>query len=78
MKSFLGHVTFYRQFIKDFSNIAKLLTRLLIKDMTFVFNEECLSGFQRLKEASNASPRLRPFEVMCDASDYAVGTILGQ
>ena len=35
--SFLGHVGFYRQFIKDFSQIARPLTNLLAKDAPFEF-----------------------------------------
>ena len=31
IRSFLGHVKFYRRFIKDFSKIAKPLTNLLSK-----------------------------------------------
>jgi len=83
-RSFLGHVGFYRRFIKDFSKIVKPLTHLLIKDVPFDFNEECLSAFLRLKEALTLAPVMQapnwepPFEVMCDASDYAVGAVLGQ
>ena len=62
VRSFLGHVDFYRRFIKDFSKIAKYLTHLLVKDGPFEFNEECLSAFLKLKEglSSNiASPGLQ-------------------
>ena len=41
VRSFLGHLDFYRRFIKDFSKIAKSLTHLLVKDVPFDFNEEC-------------------------------------
>ena len=51
VRSFLGHVGFYRQFIKDFLKIAKPVTQLLINYVPFEFNEECLSAFHRLKEA---------------------------
>ena len=50
-RNFLKHVDFYRWFIKDFSEMAKPLTHLLVKDVPFDFNEECLSAFLRLKEA---------------------------
>jgi len=84
VRSFLGHVDFYRRFIKDFSKIVKPLTYLLVKDMPFDFNEECLSVFLRLKEALISAPVMQapnwalPFEVMCDANDYALGAVLGQ
>ena len=84
VRSFLGHVGFHQQFIKKFSKITKPLTQLLVKDVRFEFNKECLSAFHRLKEAlmttliTQALDWKLPFEIMCDASDYAVGAVLGQ
>ncbi|XP_078170268.1 uncharacterized protein LOC144564543 [Carex rostrata] len=84
VRSFLGHAGFYRRFIKDFSKIAKPLTNLLIKESDFVFTDECVKSFCSLKEALISAPILQPpdwslpFEIMCDASDYAVGAVLGQ
>ncbi|GJU64501.1 reverse transcriptase domain-containing protein [Tanacetum coccineum] len=42
IRSFLGHVSFYRRFIKDFSQIACPMTQLLVKDAPFNFSEECI------------------------------------
>jgi hypothetical protein len=84
LRSFLGHVGFYRRFIKDFSKITKPLTQLLQKDVPFDFDEKCLAAFQTLKNALVSAPIIlppdwsQPFEIMCDASDYAVGVVLGQ
>ncbi|CAN6465319.1 unnamed protein product [Victoria cruziana] len=84
VRSFLGHAGFYRRFIQDFSKISRPLCELLAKDVTFVFSEECLRSFNLLKEALVSAPILRApdwnldFEIMCDASDYAIGAILGQ
>ncbi|XP_042426035.1 uncharacterized protein LOC122013888 [Zingiber officinale] len=84
VRSFLGHAGFYRRFIKDFSKISKPLTNLLIKETEFLFDENCLDAFSRLKEALISAPIMQvpdwtlPFEIMCDASDYAVGAVLGQ
>jgi len=83
VRSFLGHASFYRHFIKDFSKIIKSLTSLLLKDATFVFDELCHEAFCRLKKALTTAPIMQPpdwnftFEIMCDASDYAVGAMLG-
>ena len=61
---------------------CKTSAHLLIKDMPFEFNKECLSAFHKLKEALISIPVMQaldwelPFEVMCNASDYAVGEIL--
>ena len=49
IRSFLGHVGFYRRFIKDFSKISKPLSNLLIKDVPFVFSDECKQSFETLK-----------------------------
>jgi hypothetical protein len=84
LRSFLGHVGFYRRFIEDFSKITKLLTNILQKDVSFDFDEKCLVAFQTLKRALITTPIIQPpnwsqpFEIMCDASDYAVGAVLGQ
>ena len=84
IRSFLGHAGFYRRFIKDFSKISRPLCLLLQKDKDFVFDEKCLEAFETLKEALTSTPVIAPpnwdlpFEVMCDASDYAVGAVLGQ
>ncbi|CAN6459005.1 unnamed protein product [Victoria cruziana] len=84
VRSFLGLAGFYRRFIQDFSKISRPLCELLAKDVSFVFSEECLRSFNRLKEALVSAPILRApdwnldFEIMCDASDYAIGAILGQ
>ncbi|KAM1121581.1 hypothetical protein ACFX19_003285 [Malus domestica] len=84
VRSFLGHAGFYRRFIKDFSKISTPLCRLLQKDVSFEFNEECEKAFKHLKEMLTSAPIIRPpdwsipFELMCDASDYALGAVLGQ
>jgi hypothetical protein len=84
LKSFLGHAEFYRRFIKDFSKITKPLTHLLQKDVVFDFDEKCLAAFRTLKSALVSAPIIQPpdwrqpFEIMCDASDYAVGAVLRQ
>ncbi|GKA82580.1 reverse transcriptase domain-containing protein [Tanacetum coccineum] len=82
--SFLGHTGFYRRFIQDFSKFARPMTHLLEKDTPFIFSKECIEAFNLLKKKLTEAPILvtpdwdLPFEIMCDASDYAVGAILGQ
>jgi hypothetical protein len=53
IRSFLGHVGFYRRFIKDFSQISRPLTNLLAKDAPFKFTDECLNTFHTLKKHSS-------------------------
>ncbi|CAN6560657.1 unnamed protein product [Malus baccata var. baccata] len=84
VRSFLGHAGFYRRFIKDFSKIAQPLCRLLQKEVAFEFTKECTASFNQLKELLTTAPIIvppywsLPFELMCDASDYALGAVLGQ
>nr|GFA43116.1 reverse transcriptase domain-containing protein [Tanacetum cinerariifolium] len=58
--SFLGHAGFYRRFIKNFSKIARPMTRLLKKDTPFLFSKDMR------------------FDLMCDASDFAIDAVLRQ
>ncbi|CAL1394590.1 unnamed protein product [Linum trigynum] len=82
--SFLSHARFYKRFIKDFSMIALPLTKILEKDFPFHFTGACTTAFATLKEKLTHAPIMvtpdwtLPFELMCDASDFAVGAILGQ
>ena len=84
VRSFLGHAGFYRRFIKDFSKISHPLCKLLQKEVAFDFNEECKRAFNKLKELLTSAPIIQPpnwslpFEVMCDASDFAISAVLGQ
>ncbi|KAJ9565234.1 hypothetical protein OSB04_001200 [Centaurea solstitialis] len=84
IRSFLGHAGFYRRFIKDFSKFSKPLCLLLQQDHAFDFNEDCKTAFKILKKALVTAPVIitpdwsKPFEIMCDASDWAVGAVLGQ
>ncbi|GJX23546.1 reverse transcriptase domain-containing protein [Tanacetum coccineum] len=84
VRSFLGHAGFYRRFIQDFSKIARPMTHLLEKETPFVFSEECVDSFNTLKRRLTEAPILiapdwdLPFELMCDASDFAIGAVLGQ
>ncbi|GJY54983.1 reverse transcriptase domain-containing protein [Tanacetum coccineum] len=84
IQSYLGPAGFYRRFIQDFSKIARPMTHLLEKETLFIFSKECIEAFNILKKKLTEAPILvapdwdLPFEIMCDASDYAVGVVLGQ
>jgi len=45
IRSFLGHADLYRRFIKDFNKIARPLTNLIAKDMSFIFDNGCLNAW---------------------------------
>ena len=84
IRSFLRHAGFYRRFIRDFSKIARPLCRLLEKDTKFNFDESCQNYFEEIKSRLVEAPIMarpdwnREFEIMCDASDFAMGAVLGQ
>ena len=84
IRSFLGHAGFYRRFLKDFSKISRPLCRLLEKDAKFGFDDSCRFAFKEIKSRLVIAPIMatpdwnKDFEIMCDASDYAMGVVLGQ
>ncbi|GJZ26500.1 reverse transcriptase domain-containing protein [Tanacetum coccineum] len=84
VKGVRGHAGFYRRFIQDFSKIARPMTYLLEKETPFVFSKDCIDAFETLKKKLTEAPILvvpdwnLPFELMCVASDFAIGAVLGQ
>nr|GFA02446.1 hypothetical protein [Tanacetum cinerariifolium] len=84
VRSFLGHAGFYCHFIQDFSKIARPMTHLLKKETPFVFSKEYVKAINTLKKKLTEAPILvvpdwnLPFELMCDASDYAIGARQGK
>ena len=56
IRSFLGHVGFYKRFIKDFSKVAKALCSLLEHDKPFHFDKDYLQAFRELKKALITAP----------------------
>nr|GEU66749.1 reverse transcriptase domain-containing protein [Tanacetum cinerariifolium] len=84
VRSFLGHASFYRRFIQEFSKIARPMTYLLEKETPFVFSKDCIDAFETFKKNLTEALILvvpdwdLPFELMCDASDFEIGAVLGQ
>ncbi|GJX49540.1 reverse transcriptase domain-containing protein [Tanacetum coccineum] len=64
--------------------ISKLPPPTNIKNTPFEFDDECQRAFESLKEKLTCAPVVvspnwnLPFELMCDASDFAIGAVLGQ
>nr|GEZ44337.1 hypothetical protein [Tanacetum cinerariifolium] len=75
-----GHAGFYQRFIQNFSKLARPMTHLLEKETPFVFYKECVDAFDTLKKKLTEAPILivpdwnLPFELMCVASDFAIGS----
>ena len=84
IRSFLGHAGFHRRFIKDFSKITRPLCRLLKKDTKFNFDDSCKAAFEEIKIRLVQAPIMaapewdQGFEIMCDASDFAMGAVLSK
>ena len=82
-RSFLGHAGFYKRFITDFSKISRPLCKLLEKETKFEFDEKCKFSFEKIKNRLIRAPIMathdwnKEYEIMCDANDYAIGTMLG-
>ena len=84
VQSFLGFCNFYHRFIKDYSSIARPLFNLTKKDCPFVWGPMQQRSYDTLRRAFTTAPLLalpdplKPYRLITDASDYAVGAILEQ
>ena len=86
MRSFLGLAGYYRRFIPEFSCLAAPLTELTKKGQPFVWTVECAAAVDQLKQKLITSPVLAypsehpgdRFVLDTDASDTAIGCVLGQ
>jgi hypothetical protein len=84
LRSFLGLSNFYRRFIKGYSKITSVLTRLLQKNVEYKWTEECQSAFDQLKQELTRAPVLAfadynlKFILTTDACDSGIGGVLSQ
>jgi hypothetical protein len=74
IQNFLGLAGYYRRYINDFSKIVKPMTKLLKKNKTFEWTDECQTSFEELKKRLTSAPVLilpdltKKFDIYCDAS----------
>ena len=84
IQSFLGFCNFYRRFIEEYSKRAKPLTSLTRNEVPFVFEDQCRSAFEDLRQALLSPKVLRHFDMdlktmlETDASDGVISGILSQ
>jgi hypothetical protein len=84
IQSFLGLAGYYRRFIKDFSKIAKPMTKLLEKNKAFEWTAECQASFEELRKYLTSAPVLvlpdltKKFNKYCDASRRGLRCVLMQ
>ena len=84
VRTTLGHIGYYRKFIKGYAKIIAPMEKLLKHDVKFKWTEECQQSLEILKERMVTTPILvfldwkLPFHVHVDASSMALGVILAQ
>lgn len=84
LQQFIGLASFFRRFVKGFATIAKPLTDLLRKNITWKWGSEQVNAFETIKSTLVQRPLLalydptRETEVHTDASKYGIGGILLQ
>ena len=84
VRSFLGLVGYYRQFVKGFSAIASSLTKLLRKGVKFEWDDKCQSSFEQLKKILVEAPVLiqstlgKEYAMYSDTSKIGLGCVLMQ
>ncbi len=84
VRSFLGLAGYYRAFVRNFASLASPLTRLLKKDVPFIWYDAQRQAFESLKHALTHTPVLafpdykKPFILCTDASSLGVGAVLMQ
>ncbi|KAA3473393.1 reverse transcriptase [Gossypium australe] len=84
VRSFLGLAGYYRRFVKGFSMIATLMTRLRQKDVKFEWFENCQQSFDQLKALLTEAPVFvqpesgKEFVIYSNASLNGLGCVLMQ
>ena len=84
VRAFMGLTNYYRKFIKGCAQIASPLHELTKKGAKFVWTDACQHAFDALKKALTEAPILAypdfhlPFILATDASNDAIGMVLGQ
>ena len=84
VRSFMGLCSYYRRFIKNFSDIAQPITKLTCKGQAFIWSANCQLAFDKLKEQLTKSPIMAYPREDCifildtDASNFGIGAVLSQ
>jgi hypothetical protein len=84
LHSFLGFGNYYRDFISNYSHIARPLNELTKKNTAYIWSKEAEQAFQTLKKAFTLYPVLRNHDperryiLETDTSDFAMGATLAQ
>lgn len=74
VRRYIGMVSWYRRFLKDFSTVTNSITKLMCKSQKFVWTDEANAAFLQIKQMLVSVPILTcpdfslPFTLQCDAS----------
>ena len=84
LRKFLGLATYLHKYAKNYAEMSLPLSHLLKKDVTWDWSRKSDQAFNAIKQSLMSAPVLaiantdRPFYVVCDASDFAIGCALMQ
>ncbi|KAG2963964.1 hypothetical protein PC119_g25363 [Phytophthora cactorum] len=84
LRQFLGHATYLCKYVENYAGKIHPLSQLLKKEAEWKWTAECQQAFDAVKQGLTEAPILavadqdRPFHVVCDASDFAIGCALMQ
>src|SRR5512138_256 len=84
LRQFLGLATYLHKYVCNYAEKARSLSQLLKKDAEWAWTLENQQSFEAIKKSLMEAPVLaiadqdRPFSVVCDASDFAIGCALMQ
>ena len=84
LRAMLGHMGYYKKFIKGYAQITAPMEKLLRKDTKYQRNDECQHCLDTLKEKMVTTPILvfidweKTFHLHVYASAIALGAILAQ
>ncbi|CAI5721580.1 unnamed protein product [Peronospora destructor] len=84
LRQWLGLANYLHKYTKDYAGSIQPLSSLLKEDATWTWRPEHQSAFDAVKKSLASAPVLiipddsKPFHVVCDASDFAIGCALMQ
>ncbi|KAG3124536.1 hypothetical protein PI126_g23211 [Phytophthora idaei] len=84
LRQFLGLATYLCKYVENYAGKIRPLSQLLKKEAEWKWTTECQQAFDAVKQGLTEAPILavadqeRPFHVVCDASDFAIGCALMQ
>ncbi|OWY96800.1 Retrovirus Polyprotein, partial [Phytophthora megakarya] len=84
LRQFLGLATYLCKYVDNYAGKIRPLSQLLKKEAAWTWTAECQQAFDAVKLGLTKAPILavtdqdRPFLVVCDASDFAIGCPLMQ